>query len=58
MTVKDRILCAFGFHGKMEDTGTRISTTDRPGEVTAEKRVVGMILRCTICGRYKNATVY
>lgn len=47
MTTKDRILCALGFHGKMEETPGRIMRR-------SDDTVVGTVLRCSICGRFKS----
>lgn len=47
MTTKDRILCAFGFHGKLERDGviTSVWCDDM------KPRITGQILRCPVCGR-------
>ena len=52
MTTKDRVLCAFGFHGPLEDTGDKIMKRySRYGVQIGEAIEVGVIKKCTICNR-------
>ena len=50
MTIKDRILCAFGFHGLMEKYAD-VTYDDGHGV----RRVCGYISRCTLCGRMRRS---
>lgn len=57
MTTKDRILCAFGFHGPLEDTEDELFYYWHPGEVTEKRISQGRLQRCSICKRHKKITV-
>ena len=46
MTILERFLCAFGFHGKFEDTNTTIVD-----EYNYNIPTIGTVQRCTTCGR-------